>query len=285
LSIPYVRSREDELMVVTLLSHRDLIMYLLAIKSLLYYMDRGQISVISDGSLTQEDKELLSKHVKDISISNISDIENTNCPKGGCWERLLCVADYNKDKHVLVLDADILIQSQIEEIIEGVNNDSSLIMGLTRNQDVKFMPEILAEEKKNFEGRDLTNAPVQVFYDTNLDKIHGYESRRYLKGSGGFNMFARGSINREAVECYSNEMKDIFKKRWDEWGTEQIAACYLIANTPNAKILPFPKYAIYYGNEDINYEFSSVLHFVGTYRFHKQYYADVATRFIRRVGK
>ena len=38
--------------------------------------------------------------------------------------------------------------------------------------------------------------------------------------------------------------------RWTEWGTEQVTSNYVVANSPEAMVLPYPKYACFDLNMD-----------------------------------
>ena len=77
--------------------------------------------------------------------------------------------------------------------------------------------------------------------------------------------------------------KTIFGERWTEWGTEQIAVCFLIANSLHSIILPHPKYSIYYPHFKIQYENSSILHFVGMSRFKNDMYINCAKRILKTL--
>jgi hypothetical protein len=273
----------DGPLMITLLSHRDMIMYLISAKSFYHYFGKGEFMVISDGSLTRKDENILRYHFPGIKIISIDSIENPFCPKKGCWERLLCVAENNEDRYVIVLDADMITQNPVDDIVRFADNNQSFIMGATPTENVSTMPEILAEEREKYKGINMDEEHIQHIFDTNLDKISGYESLKYLKGSGGFNGFSKGSITRKDVESFSTEMENLFSKKWHGWGSEQIAVCYLIANTPNSVILPRPEYIIFYNEKDISYEDSSLVHFVGMCRFNAGFYAQQAEKFVRSI--
>ena len=60
--------------------------------------------------------------------------------------------------------------------------------------------------------------------------------------------------------------------RWKEWGTEQIASNFAVANTPDSIPLPYPKYATWepeyatFQKQGVTAEMS-LLHFIGIFRF------------------
>jgi len=282
LKTPRVRAKDDGCVIVSLVSHRDLWMYLVSAKSFAHFFQQGRFVVINDGSLTEGDMRILREQIPEIEIKQIGDISNTCCPKGGCWERLLCVSDYVKDHYVIVLDADMLTQREIPEIKCCVQQNQSFIMGLKRGQNIQPMKDVWGEEVSLHGKLPLDTVDrLQNVFDTNMDMIRGFENFKYLKGSGGFNGFAKGSFVRADVEKFSQSMTAVFGKRWNDWGTEQIAVCFLIANSQKACILPYPKYAIYYANSKVDYMGASVLHFVGMSRFKNGFYKGRAVKIIR----
>ena len=62
---PPLRTKDAPLRIVTLIQHKDLTMYLLACKSVYHRLKEGKFFVIDDGSLTDEDKELIRLHLDD----------------------------------------------------------------------------------------------------------------------------------------------------------------------------------------------------------------------------
>lgn len=281
LKTPVVRGEDDGCVIISLVSHCDVWMYLVSAKSFAYFFKRGRFVVINDGSLTKKDIKILMSQIINVEIKAVSDVQNDKCPKGGCWERLLCVADYINDHYVVVLDADMVAQSGMEEVKECVDQNRSFIMGLKDGQEIEPMKDVWQQEVDTH-GQQALNGHygIQQVFDTNMDRISGFHDLKYLKGSGGFNGFAKGSFSRDDVERFSEDMSGIFDERWCEWGTEQIAVCFLIANSPLACILEHSKYAIYYPHLPVNYQNCSVVHFVGMCRFKNGFYKDVAKKTI-----
>lgn len=73
-------------------------------------------------------------------------------------------------------------------------------------------------------------------------------------------------------------MSALLGARWSEWGTEQVSSNYVVANSPDARVLPYPKYACF--DLDMDPERSAFLHFIGTHRFERGVYAALANRVI-----
>ena len=101
LSTPPLTERDAPLVTLSMVSHLDLVMYLVAIKSYYRVMGRGRVVVLNDGSLSESDLVLLKRHVPFVKIVPISEVRTAPCPSGACWERLLLISEYVKDNYVV----------------------------------------------------------------------------------------------------------------------------------------------------------------------------------------
>ena len=69
----------------------------------------------------------------------------------------------------------------------------------------------------------------------------------------------------------------------DEWGSEQVASNFVVANSPSASVLPYPRYACF--DPDLASPSQvAFLHFVGTWRFHGGIFAAAAKTAIARLS-
>jgi hypothetical protein len=94
--------------------------------------------------------------------------------------------------------------------------------------------------------------------------LSGGFGRRYVRGGAVFAGFARRLF-----------------RRWREWGSEQVASNYLIANSPEECVLPCPKYASLWPG--VLYEQASFLHGLGTNRFKGGTCREIASRVVREL--
>ena len=120
-----------------------------------------------------------------------------------------------------------------------------------------------------------------------FDRLANRAELRYARGQSSFAGFAAGSISHESLERFSVEMEGIVgHAKWREWGSESVASNFMIANSPKAMMLPYPKFSTYHPGR-ANYEQSALLHFEGTNRFKNGLYIEKARRMIgilRRPG-
>lgn len=281
---PPIRMIKNNVLILSMVSHVDLLMYLIAIKSFYYYLREGQIVVINDGSLTPNDLGTLSYHIPDLRLIDIADIKTGNCPKGGTWERHLFIADNVKHHYIIQLDADTVTYQEMPEVVKCIKDNISFAIGTEPELLVRPMKYTCEKVKPWLSykwGRDST----QVISESNFCNLINYEKMLYVRCGSSFTGFAKNSFSRKNVESFSQNMESIIGLRWRGWGSEQVTSNFVIANTPGACVLPYPKYASYFLNYGINYENSAFVHFIGINRFKNGLYMQFARYIIKMINK
>jgi len=277
LSTCELKVKNGNLVITSMLGHRYIIMYLLAIKSLFRYIQKGNIIIIDDGTLTSQDKDLLHKHIRGVKLTDIIGIDTGSCPRGGTWERLFYIADLVKNSYVVQLDADTITLNDIVEVKTCIDENTSFILGTDHSLGKK------SESLQNIyeSSRHIKSEFIQILAEKNFNKLKNYPNLQYIRGSSGFTGFAKNSFSGKGIEKFSMEMQEILgRKKWCEWGSEQITTNFIIANSPKPKVLPYPKYSVYYPHHNCDYDSSVFLHFIGTHRFTNGYYTQKAASII-----
>jgi hypothetical protein len=267
---PPLRPVAAPVTIVSMVSHRDLIMYLIAIKSFYRRLGRGKIVTIDDGSLTADDRDLLTEHLGRPTIVALSSLDTGGCPKGGTWERLLLILDRSADEYVIQLDSDTLATSTVDEVVACIDANRAFTLGTRMGQRFETLRDAAARVA------EVAGNHVQVVAERAMARFEGADRRGYVRGSSGFAGFARGGFRRPQLEAFSAEMSALVGSRWTEWGSEQVASSYVVANSPAGQVLPYPKYACFDLNMDPSR--SAFLHFIGTNRFDRGVYARLANQ-------
>jgi len=276
LRTPPLRPRPAPLAVVSMVRTEHLRMYLLAIKSLYRYLPGGSVTVLDDGSLTDTDKALLHEHVGGLAITPIASIATAPCPRGGCWERLLHILDLSADKYVIQLDSDVLAFGDVPDVLAAIAANACFTLNSGEGMGI----ETLEAAAARVDGYDDTH--LQPWVEKNLPKLPPDRGCLYVRGSAGFAGFARGALTRADAERFSADMQRLVGARWAEWGSEQIASNYLVANAPGGFVLPWPTYACF--DQALDPARSHLLHFVGSWRFSRGVYANRGLRVIADLG-
>ena len=263
----------------------DLYMYLVAIKSFARQVTPSGVCVVNDGSLSGGDQELLKAHVPGIDIVRAADVPNPVCPAGGCWERLLTIADRVPDGYVLQLDSDTITTGPLDEIAAAVEQNECFVLGTELGPEVLSVPQAV-EVTRAHTWTERERQQVQVVSELAFERLSDPESRRYVRGNAAFTGFVQGSISREDVERFSGEMTELVGDKWDSWGSEQVASNYTVANAGLTRVLTHPRYSYHGPGRDLGQ--AAFIHFIGSYRFDNGTYAamsqKVAERLTREAG-
>ncbi len=273
-----IRPCDDGLVILSAVGNDDVLMYLVAVKSFHHFLRRGRMIVLVQDDCPQFNIDIIRHHVQPLRILRDSEVRLGECPQGGTWERLVSVVREAESQYVIQLDSDTVTVSEIPEIAKCVELNRSFMIGTWRNQDI-----ISAAEARDM-VKDVASTHVQMLAEKNLGKLTAFASLRYARGQSSLAGFSRGCSSFSLLEEFSRRMEDVLgAKKWREWGSESVASNFVIANSSDAIVLPFPKYATYMPPSNDGRE-SVVVHFEGTHRFKDGRYIASARDMISRIG-
>jgi hypothetical protein len=259
-----------------MVSNTDAQMYILAIKSFYARIRRGKVIAIVDRDMPSDARRTLEHHLPGIQFAVLEDIDTGACQRGGTWERILYLLDHSKDEYAIQIDADTLsFGKDLDEVVRCAENNIPFTLG-NAGRPIEKMSGIVAD------ALAMKTDYVGIAAERLFDKYPGADQLKYVRASSGFAGFARGGFSRQNIEVFHREMEKLLGVRWKEWGSEQNASNFAIANSPGAIVLPYPKYANFWpglrrGN-------SSFLHFIGSSRYLDDYYATLAKGVIRELS-
>jgi hypothetical protein len=271
--------RGDSPLFLSMICHPDVTAYLLAIKSLYVGVGQGRVVIINDGSLTSDDVAILHRHIPGIEKLDIATISTGACPRRGTWERLVKIVELSAGNYVIQADADILVSAPIPEVIQCWRDNRSFLLGTDVGQQVSPAPNTARMVQGWIKTYDRNPISIGVQAEALLDTLPDAAHKSYVHASSGFAGFARGVFAVADLERFSAHMSGILGvERWSRWGTEQIGSNYILANAPEAAVLPFPRYACFEPHlEKGEY---ALLHFIGAYRYRSGVYRQRAAEFI-----
>jgi len=251
--------------IVSMVSNDDVQMYLLAMKSFYAKIGRGKIAAIINRDMPGASRAVLQRHFPGIVLSILEDIDVGTCQRGGTWERLVHILDHAQGEYVIQLDSDTLtFGANIAEVVHCAEQNVAFTLS-SRGQPVMSMAET-AHDARLFKSDYIGLVAERLF-----DRYPNADTLKYVRGSSGFAGFAKGAFSREKIEEFHQIMEGMLGARWKDWGTEQCGSNFAVANSPNAVVLPYPKYAHFFGAQTP--PTGAFLHFIGTYRYLDDYYA------------
>ncbi len=243
-------------------------MYLIAIKSFYARIKRGRITLIVERDFSSDVRRKLQHHLPGIGFAIFEDIDLGACQSGGCWERLMFMLERSREEYAIQLDSDtVTFGPDIGEVIHCAENNIPFTLSSWGNPIVPMLEAVKS-------AREIESNYVGIAAERLLDRYPGAEHLKYVQASGAFTGFARGGIGRGDIENFHREGEKMLGARWREWGTEQCASNFAIANSPGALVMPFPKYSNF-GPRTVHGT-GSFLHFLGTHRYKFGYYAMIA---------
>lgn len=271
---PPLALRPAPLCFVSQLRHRDVRMYLVAIKSVYRRIGEGAIVILDDGSLSAADRRLLKHHLSAVRFLPIDAVETGRCPQGGTWERLLTIADLCRGSYVIQVDADLLALSPLDEVVAAYRRNVAFTLAGGRDSRLCTTAEASAFVSAH------TGTHVQIVAERALASLPGADLR-YVRGCSGFAGFPRGGVTREQIEAFSVEMESRLGAKWREWGSEQVASNFVVANCPDAVLLPWPRYLSH--TPAMTHQSCALIHFYGSHRYAGGHYTALSTAFIKGV--
>lgn len=269
---------QDGVVIFSMIGTRVLLPYLVAAKSFQAQLGRGRFAILDDGTLTEADKAVLAHHLGDPPITPIAAVDTGPCPRGGTWERLLTILDLRRGDYVIQLDSDIVALGPVPEVAAAIDAGRSFTLRGEASAEVLPLPAIAEWASRH---RDPGRQHVQSAIEQAMDQvaIAGRPELSYVRGCSGFAGFAPGNEGRGLAEAFSQEATRLLgPDHWAEWGSEQVTSNFVVANEADAMLLPYDRYLNFW-NEPISPD-AGLVHFIGTYRYHRGAYLAAARRAI-----
>jgi len=265
-----LRPGSENFIALSMVQHRDVLPYLLALKSFARFLLPARVVLVADPTLDADDRALLRRHVPHIEFREAAEFHRDCIPKGGCWERLSAISEYAQDAYVIQLDADTVAIEDLSAVRQAIRDRVSFTLGTEDEQSIVSCVEMAVWAKRHLDGQDHT----QLLAEASLDRFDTTGRCRYARGCAGFAGFASGSINAAQVLAVSARMADLIGPKWSAWGTEQFTSNLLVCSSPGARILPHPGYC----NPARITPATVFLHFIGYVRYSSGLYARLARK-------
>jgi hypothetical protein len=258
-----------------MVQRRDVVSYLVAVKSFTHFLNPQRIVVVCDPSIDHDDRALLRLHLPHVELRNAHEFTHPDIPRGGTWERLFAIASYVKDSYVIQLDADTLTIHPVPEVLEKICTGKGFVLG-----ELPDTPSRLLQAVREYALPWLEpGAHVQAICETEMVNLGLPADARYIRGCSGFTGFPASDWMQPAMLDFSRRMGARLGRDWGRWGTEQVTSNYLASNMPGTAALPFPKY----GTPDCATAETAFLHFIGPLRFVNNKYKSTSRRAIQLI--
>ena len=275
---PVTVTTNEPVAVLTQLQHKDVILFLIAIKTFARQVPLSKVFIINDGSLTNDDFVMLREHIPIADFYDVKQFSEPLCPTGGCWERLFAIASFIDQFFIIQLDSDTLTLSALDEVIDYIKTNTGFVIGTWDSQEIESMNVCSERVQKNV--NPTLDAHVQMVAEAHFSKLDGSENLLYVRGCAGFSGFPKGSFKKQFIIDFSQKMENEIGSKWHEWGSEQVMSNVVVANLDKADVLPHPKYA---NCNKMKRPDTCFIHFIGECRFKHSIYMKLAQNEIRKL--
>jgi len=271
---PIKPDKHSTFALVSQIREKDILMYLLAVKSFCLWLRPSHVKLLVDGKLSQKSSQMLNYHIPNVVIEPHRNYRKERCPTGGTWERLLALASHAQDSYVVQLDADTVTLAPLQEVHNCISAEKAFTLGSKQGQLVEFSDVISRRAKESLSNGD---THIQTLSESVLDKFMPSQEIKYIRGCSAFVGIPRGKISPDSVADWAHILGHLIGSRWHEWGTEQFMCNLLIANMENSMVLPHPRYATC---PNVSDEHTLFAHMAGFCRFSNHQYVGLAQRVI-----
>ncbi len=266
---------DSNFVILTQLCSSDINMYLVAMASFCKFLKPKSVVVVAD-RLSVDEMALLKSCVEGLTIIPIADAACPDLPKGGCWERIITIHKLLSDNYVVQLDADTVTLKYPHEVVAAINENISFTLATKMG----YEKWTLAETSEKIS--EINGDHVQLLAEKSFTKMADADTRLYVRGCAGFAGDGKGAATLDALIKFSSEVEGIIGKGgWRQWGSEQVASNYVIANVPESVILPFDKYPYYEVGLDLHE--SKFIHFIGGSRYKRGVYMMLSRKIISQI--
>jgi hypothetical protein len=277
LDTPPIVKGDMPFMLLSMVHKRDVLSYLVAVKSFTRHVNPRRIVIVCDPSIDTNDRAIFQSQIPHVELRRADEFVHPDIPRGGCWERLFAISEYNRDQYVIQLDADTVTALPIDEVASAITNHHGFVLGEIQDQGLLSFKD--AGERA---AALLTpQAHIQTRSEAALPTIGLGKGALYVRGCAGFTGFPASQDMRERLVDFSHRMHRALGNDWASWGTEQVTSNYLVANADRTEVLPFPKY----GTPDQLTDKSAFLHFIGSMRFINMKYQIMTTKSIKDINQ
>lgn len=261
----------------SMVQKRDVLSYLVALKSFTAFANAQRVVVVCDPSIDAKDREVLKRHVPHIELRAADEFTHPDIPRGGTWERLLAICSYARDSYVVQLDADTVTVAEPVEVRQAIAGKVGFVLGEEPRQSLLTLDRTSDNAKADEWGQ----LHIQGYSEACMAEVGLPASAMYVRGCSGFTGFPPSRSMLDQLLQFSSCMaRAVGERRWASWGTEQVTSNYLVANAAGTSVLPYPAY----GTPDAMNENTIFIHFIGSMRFTNNKYEKTSRSVIARMN-
>jgi hypothetical protein len=269
-----------------MVGERDLPLYLIAAKSLLRFCSTLSVVVHSDGTLKAKSIGRLKTHLPGCVIIDAARADARAAAALGThsflarwrtvdvsYRRLIDIGIWTTTQKRIMMDSDVLVLRKPARLLEWINAADRPFMLGTPIESTPI-PTVV----------DAARAHVQTIFRSKLREISRAMNlpMAFLQNAGACFYGCGGELSTGRIEQLI-KVALALGVPMQRWGGEQCIVNYLLSAT--GAVALDPQCCVDFDPAHIETaEKAAIVHFAGTYRFHKSVYARCAGQVIRSLG-
>jgi hypothetical protein len=182
-------------MLLSMVHHRDVLPYLLALKSFAQHLLPSRVVVVADKTIDANDEAMFRQQVPEIELRRAHEFERADVSVGGTWERLMAIAHYVSEAYVIQLDADTMTLADIDHVVDCFKKNVSFTIGTYDLQAKASVTEVSRWAQSHC--KTYASPHIQLVCEAALltAAAAGDPGKFYIRGCSGFAGFGRGSFS------------------------------------------------------------------------------------------
>jgi hypothetical protein len=168
-----------------MVQHKDLMAYLLAIKTFALRARPARIIVVADPSLDQDDMALMRCARGGRGNPQGGNFQRPAIPVGGTWERLAAIAALNAECSIVQLDSDTVTLGEVSEVVEAACAGRSFVLRPEPDEQIVDLATATVVGRRKLEE----TRHIQAMAEARLTDLPDSDTRRYVRGCSGFTGF------------------------------------------------------------------------------------------------
>jgi len=286
---PIATNTEANTSVHSIVGHRFINAYLVAIKSFLRYFSDVAVYAHDDGTLSPADRKLIEAQIIGAQIYTRNEADRRfdagmNDPflssvrkSYTSYLKLFDPTFIGNGKRIMLLDTDTLFIRRPDAIIDWACNGGTPWYHLAPTGDMKRGKASLPQ---------VTEKHIQTLIMENIDDINRETGNNYTMRQGfcaGFVGYDVGTVDFGELKKLLQVLFEKFAGRIFRWGAEQTIHG-LILCSKGARALPIEDYFVFTQNNAHLADQATFIHFVGENRFYRMYYPKLARKMTNELN-
>jgi hypothetical protein len=294
---PIAANPEAETGIHSAVPHRYLYAYLTAIKSFLRYYADIAVYVHDDGSLREEDKALIRRHVPGVEIIDRSWADQAFADRVGdeflmkvrksytSYLKLFDPTLVSTRRRIIIVDTDVLFLAHPSVVIDWAKHGGAPWYHKSEPWRKVDPNSGTNTGQKSPSPADAKPTHIQQLVVQSIPDINHALNKDFAFVPGfnsGFIGYEHGTVNYGDLKQLLSHLYGLFGDRIFRWGAEQTTHGMVLCGQ-EARALTSEDYMVFTNLNSDRADKATFIHFIGEFRYHRLKYPRMAAKVISQL--